>query len=523
MKRWFAISGLFVTALAAACGSSPHPQDGAAPSSGRKFDGASTPDSTGDVGRAGSDASLVDVASTGGAGAGGATATGTGGAGGSDTGLASGGVPASDGPPASAGTSATDGPPAAGGVDARNTRDATGGTGPGGTAGTTGLAGPADNVAEVTVDDGLPGIGYLNGLFATVTVCVPGTSQCQNIAHVLVDTGSVGLRLLGSVLTLSLPVLANDSGVALAQCTQFVSGFTWGPLRSADFKMAGEQVSNLAIQVIEESSYPVPSNCTGLASNSADTLGANGILGVGSFLQDCGSACAAPIGARSANPGLYYACSSTKRGGCVASAVPVPKQLSNPVALFSQDNNGVIIELPAIAANGAASVTGSMVFGIGTRDNNGLGQETVIPLDQSATFLTKYPANGKNALAFVDSGSNAIYFLDSRTTSIPTCSGMYSLFYCPRSTMSLSATSQDVGGSMTVAMTFSIANAQTLFSSKNNVAFANVGGTGSDSSSGSSGLGSYFDWGLPFFFGRNVFSAIEGQSTPAGKGPFVAF
>ena len=524
MKRWFAVSGLLVTALAAACASSPHPQDGAAPSSGRKSDGASTPDSTGDVGRAGSDASLVDVASSGGAGgAGGATATGTGGAGGSDTGLASGGVPASDGPPASGGTSTTDGPPAAGGADARNPRDATGGTGPGGTAGTTGVAGPADNVAEVIVDNGLPGIGYLNGLFATVTVCVPGTSQCQNIAHVLVDTGSVGLRLLGSVLTLSLPVLANDSGVALAQCTQFVSGFTWGPLRSADFKMAGEQVSNLAIQVIEESSYPVPSDCTGLASNSADTLGANGILGVGSFLQDCGSACAAPIGARSANPGLYYACSSTKRGGCVAAAVPVSKQLSNPVALFSQDNNGVIIELPAIAASGTPSVTGSLVFGIGTRDNNGLGQETVIPLDQSATFLTKYPANGKNALAFVDSGSNAIYFLDSRTTSIPTCSGMYSYFYCPRSTMSLSATSQDVGGSVTVAMTFSIANAQTLFSSKNNVAFANVGGTGSDSSSGSSGLGSYFDWGLPFFFGKNVFSAIEGQSTPAGTGPFVAF
>jgi len=524
MKRWFAVSGLFITALAAACGSSPHPQDGAGPGSGGKSDGASTPDSTGDVGRAGSDASLVDVASSGGAGgAGGATATGTGGAGGSDTVLATGGVPASDGPPASGGTSTTDGPPTAGGADARNTRVATGGTGPVGTAGTTGIAGPADNVAEVTVDNGLPGIGYLNGLFATVTVCVPGTSQCQNIEHVLVDTGSVGLRLLGSVLTLSLPVLANDSGVALAQCTQFVSGFTWGSLRSADFKIAGEQVSNLAIQVIEESTYPVPSDCTGLASDSADTLEANGILGVGSFMQDCGSACAAPVGRRSANPGMYYACSSTKKGGCVAAAVSVSKQLSNPVGLFSKDNNGVIIELPAIAASGAPSVPGSLVFGIGTRDNNGLGQETVIPLDQSATFLTKYPANGKNALAFVDSGSNAIYFLDSRTTSIPTCSGMYSFFYCPRSTMSLSATSQDVGGSMTVAMTFSIANALTLFSSKNNVAFANVGGTGSDSSSGSSGLGSYFDWGLPFFFGKNVFSAIEGQSTPVGKGPFVAF
>jgi len=28
---------------------------------------------------------------------------------------------------------------------------------------------------------------------------------------------------------------------------------------------------------------------------------------------------------------------------------------------------------------------------------------------------------------------------------------------------------------------------------------------------------------LPFFFGRNVFTAVEGQSTPAGAGPFVAF
>ena len=386
------------------------------------------------------------------------------------------------------------------------------------------VAPPADNVAEVSVDYGPPELtGYLNGLFATVTVCVPGTSDCQAIDHVVVDTGSSGLRLLGSVLTLSLPTWTDDSGVAVAECNQFLGGFIWGPLRSADLSIAGEQASNLAIQVIDESTYPVPSDCTGFDQSTAEALGANGILGVGSFLQDCGLACAARLGARSVNPGVYYACSSTTAGGCQAVAVPVAKQLSNPVPFFGQDNNGTIIELPAVPPDGASSVAGSLVFGIGTRDNNGLGQETVIPLDQSATFLTKYPANGKNALAFVDSGSNAIYFLDSRTTSIPTCSGMYSFFYCPRSTMSLSATSQDVGGSMTVAMTFSIANALTLFSSKNNVAFANLGGTGSDSSSGSSGLGSYFDWGLPFFFGKNVFSAIEGQSTPAGKGPFVAF
>jgi len=87
------------------------------------------------------------------------------------------------------------------------------------------IALPADNVAEVSDDYGLPGIGYLNGLFATVTVCVPGsTSECQAIDHVLVDTGSSGLLLLGSVLTLSLPALTDDKGATLAECTQLISG-----------------------------------------------------------------------------------------------------------------------------------------------------------------------------------------------------------------------------------------------------------------------------------------------------------
>jgi hypothetical protein len=30
-----------------------------------------------------------------------------------------------------------------------------------------------------------------------------------------------------------------------------------------------------------------------------------------------------------------------------------------------------------------------------------------------------------------------------------------------------------------------------------------------------------FDWGLPFFFGRTVFTAIEDRGTPAG--PYFAF
>jgi hypothetical protein len=32
-----------------------------------------------------------------------------------------------------------------------------------------------------------------------------------------------------------------------------------------------------------------------------------------------------------------------------------------------------------------------------------------------------------------------------------------------------------------------------------------------------------FDWGLPFFYGRRVATAIQGYSTSAGTGPYIAF
>src|SRR5208337_1949151 len=54
------------------------------------------------------------------------------------------------------------------------------------------------NVQPIVVDAGPPGVGTVNEAFVTVTVCLPNTSTCQNIDHVLVDTGSSGLRLLSS-------------------------------------------------------------------------------------------------------------------------------------------------------------------------------------------------------------------------------------------------------------------------------------------------------------------------------------
>src|SRR4029077_703840 len=111
--------------------------------------------------------------------------------------------------------------------------------------------------------------------------------------------------------------------------------------------IAGEQASSVPVQIIGDPAFPnVPSSCSssGPPENTVDAFGANGLLGVGVFLQDCGDACA-----QTAFPGAYYSCPAA---GCQSIRVATAQQLQNPVALFPGDNNGVIIKLPAIPAAG---------------------------------------------------------------------------------------------------------------------------------------------------------------------------
>jgi len=54
------------------------------------------------------------------------------------------------------------------------------------------IASSGTNVAPILVNGG-PNGNYVDGAFASVTLCVPGTSSCQTIDGVLVDTGSSGL------------------------------------------------------------------------------------------------------------------------------------------------------------------------------------------------------------------------------------------------------------------------------------------------------------------------------------------
>src|SRR5439155_124561 len=240
----------------------------------------------------------------------------------------------------------------------------------------------------------------------SVTLCAPGSSSnCQTIDHIQVDTGSAGLRIIGSVLssTLSLPQQVDAAGNPLAECAQFVDGYTWGAVRVADLHIAGEQASSTPIQVIGDASFPtVPFSCSssGPAENTVQSFGANGLLGVGVFLQDCGSACA-----QAAVPGTYYVCPAVN---CQPTAVALAKQLQNPVALFSADNNGVILQLPSVPAAGAATATGSLIFGIGTQSDNGLGGATVLGVNPSTGNIVTTFNNQTYTNSYIDGGASLL-------------------------------------------------------------------------------------------------------------------
>ena len=293
------------------------------------------------------------------------------------------------------------------------------------------------NLQPLTVDAGPQPQTFttINEAFTSVTVCVPNTNTCQTVDHVLVDTGSSGLRLLSSVLTIPLPQQNDSSGNPLDECTVFLDGYVWGPVSLADISLAGEKASSAPVQVMipDSASPPVPSSCSSQTTgpnegNSVSALGANGILGLGLFQHDCGAVCTTANGSI---PPVYYDCPAS---GCNPTYVTLAQQVPNPVTMLSLDNNGVLIFLPSVPTGGVATVNGSLIFGIGTQSNNVLQSATVYTVpdsganagDITTTFNgVSYPAS------FIDSGSNGIFFLDSATTGIPTCTGTNSSWYCP--------------------------------------------------------------------------------------------
>src|SRR5262249_15133004 len=155
------------------------------------------------------------------------------------------------------------------------------------------------------------------------------------------------------------------------------------------------------------------------------------------------------------------------------------------VWLFAQDNNGYLISLPSVPELGARSVSGSLVFGIGTQRDNALGSARVYTTDDVGNFSTNF--NGTSLSAYLDTGTNGIYFLDSSPIPLPACPGDGSDFSCPSATVALTATNAGRNGT-SAAVPFSVANAETLFATPS-AAFNDLAGPDTGD----------FAWGLPFF------------------------
>jgi hypothetical protein len=293
----------------------------------------------------------------------------------------------------------------------------------------------------------------------------------------------------------------------------------------ADVTLGGETAAGLPVQVISSSNSGIPSSCSNGSTendNSVELLGANGILGVGNESSDCyfdgGSACDPSSGLSSPPSPAYYTCSGTK---CSPAFIATADQVANPVVLFATDNNGVIVELPS-ASSSAPSLTGSLVFGIGTESNNQLpSSATVFTLACDAfstvfdgqTFGVTNTSTCAGPYSFIDSGSNALFFPNA--AGITECSsniaeGELEGFYCPTTTETLSATMLGEDGASKSA-SFSVANAEDLLLNEGTASDAvqpTLAGTNSPSYG--------FDWGLPFFYGVNVYSSIDGQRAPSG-------
>jgi hypothetical protein len=367
------------------------------------------------------------------------------------------------------------------------------------------------NVAAIYIDGG-PSAGTTipNSIFADVKVCaLNSTVNCAIIDHVLVDTGSVGLRLMAEAVPTSLltalPPVNTSSGVFAGECLAFASGVSWGGLRSADVHIGGvnfngQVASGIPVQIIADPDArlaTIPSGCQGTMMQTVAALGANGILGIGLFDQDCGSVCAPP-----ASPSnVYFACASA--GACARTTMPLAKQVSNPIVAFASDNNGNAISLPALPGGSASRADGMLIFGIHTRLNNALAAGSAVLGADSFTGYFQSVFNG-NTLpnSFIDSGSSINFFPAQGTHVFATCSAPYPDFFCPASSITLTAANTGGAASSSLVPVLTI-NAAPALNSNNSAILGLAGPSG--------GIDS-LDLGASFFFGRTVTTLIENRS-----------
>lgn len=355
------------------------------------------------------------------------------------------------------------------------------------------IIGNEANVMKLTI-----ACNYINQPCVSVTICEPGTTNCQTIDKILIDTGSYGLRVFSSLVALNLEQNTINEN-SLAECVSYADGSSnWGPVKTADVVLGSLKAPSIRIQMIDANFATIPGDCTKPDTNPA-AAGYNGILGVGIFTEDCGIGCATIPDNR-----IYFACNANT---CSPTTVPIAQQVSNPVSFLPTNNNGVIFQLPSIPSEGSTTASGYVVLGIGTQANNTpAGPINFFPAD-SAGFLKTTFNGATHTNSSVDSGSNGLFF--PGTDQLPPCAANSgaSGFFCPATPLNFTAYQGQT------PVTFEIQHAANAMISSPHFMFSNIGGHFADA----------FYWGLPFYFGRTIYHGIEGKSSTLGTGPYWAW
>ncbi len=370
-----------------------------------------------------------------------------------------------------------------------------------------------DNVTSIIVDSGYNESGS-NIPYVTVTICKPGTLQCQVLDHVILDTGSTGFKIDQSQLTLNdLPIITY-SDLPLYECALYGAGYLFGSLAYADIKLSGETAINIPIEIINDGSQDgVPTSCSnGVSFVDLSALGAKAIIGINVI----------------SNPNntyfpLVYTSSNQESYSLIADPNTIPVKLNvNPIAAFIADNNGAILQLPFVDNTSNTPIDGTLTFGLNTQADN-IVSESIYKLLGSPNqidYIGAFIADSGELVtqAIFDSGTPVLAFYSTVINQCPE-SGDMAGYYCPDNGVQL-WTSILTNYSSGVVVPINELIESYAFSEKFSVVPF---------------LGYMMDasenltiYGLPAFFGRSIYLGFEGNSTdrvntPLGMAPAWGF
>lgn len=342
----------------------------------------------------------------------------------------------------------------------------------------------------------------LNAPCVSLTICDSNNSNCSTINNVLVDTGSYGLRIFSSTINSntinSLTSITDNNSNPVGECVSYGDGSqNWGGVYKSNIQLSSDSIApNVPIQIIDANFQNKPAACYNAASDPT-TFGYNGVLGVGVYIADGGS---------------YYSCPTS--GTCTSYQMPTAQQVSNPIAFLPSNNNGLTISFNGVSNNGSSNVTGILNFGVNTNSQNTISAANIYPATYQSglpTFNSTY--NSNSYYSFLDTGTNTLSLSNSGLT---TCASPYTSWLCPSNTTTLNIGNYNSQNNL-INSPISIANAFNLLNS-NNSAFNNIGTVIP------SGIGGQFiDYGLPFFYGKNIQIVFNGSNSNIGTGPFWAW